>query len=171
MYMNKTKRNLIMASAIVNLISIAANLILSIVLKINQEWFTQYPELAALASYFSTNLYYSIFEFVIGLVGSIFLLFTIREKGKYFRSSQGLFIAGFVIIVISGGLVSWILLFVSLFVSDVIVINAPHDVRREERQEERDFEEKKKRIEELKTLRDSGIITEEEYKEKLLEIL
>lgn len=159
-----------MASAIINLISITASLIMSILLMLYQEELAAYLEYYYFLSY-STNIIYVVISFAVGLVGSILLLFSIRQKGKYFRTSHGCYLAGFIIIVICGGYLPWILLFISMFVSDVVVINRPSEVRQEERKEEQAYEEKKRKIEELKQMRDSGLITEEEYKQKLFEIL
>ena len=66
MYMNKTKRNLIIASAVVNLINITASLVLSIMLMLNQEAVIKFIEEAGIALYsvsFSTNIYYAVFSF------------------------------------------------------------------------------------------------------------
>lgn len=176
MYMNKSKRNLIIASAIINLISITANLVMSIMLYLNEEFAMFYSEYYYVTS-FTTNLYYNIFSFLIGLVASILLLYSVREKGRYFRSSQGLFIGGLVIIVFCGGYLAW-LLFISMFIPDVIIMNSKSEIRREEKNEkfsenkkEEAYEAKKRKIEELKQLRDNGVITEEEYKQRLFEIL
>ncbi len=170
MYMNKTKRNLIIASAVINLILISLNLAMSIILKVNPKILQEYSEYLYFVSY-SSNIIYAVISFAIGLVGSILLLFAVRSKGKHFRTSQGLYIAGFVIIVVCGGWLSWILLFISMFIPDIIVMNTPKEVKKEEIMENRAYEEKKKKIEDLKRLRDSGMITEEEYKEKLFELL
>ncbi len=172
-YMNKTKRNLILAAAILNLIGITASLVLSIILIVNREAVQEYLELYYFVSY-STNIVYTIISFIIGLVGSILLIYSVRAKGKYFRRSQGMYLTGFIIIIFFGGFIPWILLFISLFVSDVIVINSRSELREEEKQEiknDQAYELKKRKIEELKRLRDSGEITEEEYKQKLFELL
>lgn len=170
MYMNKTKRNLILASAIINLLSISANLVLSIILMVNAELLLEYVNYFYFVGY-STNIIYVVFSFATGLVASILLIFAVRAKGKYFRTSQGIFIAGFIIIVICGGFLPWVLLFISMFIPDVIVMNTRSEIRREEHAENQAMEQKKKRIEELQKLRDEGVITEEEYKQKLFEIL
>ncbi len=177
MYMNKAKRNLILASAIVNLVSVAINLILSILLLVDVEFFVEYYGLDYLFGY-STNIIYSVFSVATGLVGSILLIYSVRKKGKYFRNSQGVYIAGFIIVVICGSYLSWILLFISLFIPDIVVMNRPSEVRQEERQQQREsvfsdkaYEEKVEKIEKLKKMRDDGEITEEEYKQKLFELL
>ena len=120
---------------------------------------------------YSTDIIYSTISFTIGLVGSILLIYSIRNGGKFFRRSQGCYIAGLIIVILCGGWISWILLFISMFIPDVIVMNTAREVRQEERQEQKDLDTKKKQIEDLKRLRDAGIITEEEYKQKLYEIL
>ena len=168
--MNKKKRYLIMASAILNLIGISTNLIMSILMILIPEVMLAYENIVYLVGY-STNLIYVIFSFSIGLVASILLLFSIRAKGKFFRTSQGIFYTGFAIVVFFGGFLPWLLLFIALCTPDIIVMNTRSEVRHEERVENQTMEEKKKKIEDLKRLRDEGAITEEEYKQKLFEIL
>ena len=177
MYMNKTKRNLIMASAIINLVTAVASLVSSIVAIVSAEFLQKYEEFYYLFGY-TTNIIFVVISFALGLSGSILLLYAIRNKGKYFRRSYGVYVAGFVIVVICGGWIAWLLLFISAFVPDIVIINDKTELRREARLEEKEeilrdkvYEEKKAKIEELKKLRDTGIITEEEYKEKLFELL
>lgn len=170
MYMNKTKRNLILAAAIINLIGITANLILSIILILNAELLQDYLTYFYFISY-STNIVYVVISFAAGLAGSILLLYAVRAKGKYFRLCHTIYIVGFVIVVVCGGYVPWILLLISMFIPDVIVMNTKSEVRAEEKAENKAMEDKKNKIEELKRLRDEGVITEEEYKQKLFEIL
>lgn len=174
MYMNKTKRNLILASAIINLIGVAASLVFSLLVHFRVEAIEPILEYVAMINYSAFNLVYSIIAFVIGLVGSGLLLWSVREKGKYYRRSQGFYLAGFIIVVIAGGWLSWVLLFIAMFIPDVIVMNTRSEIRREEKQEIREdaaYEEKKKCIEDLKRMRDAGLITEEEYKQKLFDLL
>ncbi|MDE6583560.1 MAG: SHOCT domain-containing protein, partial [Clostridia bacterium] len=108
--------------------------------------------------------------------------YAIRKKGRFFRASQGYYVAGFIIIIIMGGTLPWLLIFISMFIPDVIVMNTKSELRQEDRKAEKEqqeevivqeqqYEDKKKQIEDLKRLRDNGIITEEEYKERLFEIL
>ncbi len=178
MYMNKTKRNLILASAIVNLIGVTASFVFALLIHFNVPGLEPYVEYIAMINYSVFNLVYSIIAFVVGVVGSALLMWSVRNKGKYYRTSQGFYVAGFIIIVISGGWLSWVLLFIAMFVPDVIVMNSRSEIRHEEREEEKQtikddaaYEEKKKRIEDLKRMRDNGIITEEEYKQKLFDLL
>ncbi len=178
MYMNKTKRNLILASAIINLIGVVASFVMALLIHFNVEAVMDYIDYVAMINYSVFNLVYSIIAFVIGLVGSVLLIWSVRKKGKFFRSSQGYYIAGLIIVVISGGWLAWLLLFISMFVPDVIVMNTRSELRREDREEQKQtikddaaYEEKKRRIEDLKRMRDNGIISEEEYKQKLFELL
>ncbi len=178
MYMNKTKRNLILASAIVNLIGVTASFVFALLIHFNVDAIKEYVDYVAMLNYSVFNLVYSIISFVVGIVGSSLLIWSVRKKGKFFRVSQGFYIAGFIIVVISGGWLAWVLLFISMFIPDVIVMNTRSEIRREEREEEKQtikndeaYEEKKRRIEDLKRMRDNGIITEEEYKQKLFDLL
>ena len=177
MYMNKTKRNLIISSAIINLIGVTISLILSIILMTNPGLLQDYVELYYLLSY-STNIYYTVISFAVGIAGSIFLLYAVRKKGKYYKTSHGLYAREFVLIIFFGGWLSWLLLFISMFIPDVIIMNTRSEIRQEQKMEdqqtkaqEQEYEEKKRKIEELKQLRDSGAITEEEYKQKLFDLL
>lgn len=177
MYMNKTKRNLIMASAILNIITVTISLVMSIIAVADADFLEKYSEYYYFVGY-STNIVFAVISFAVGLAGSILLLYSIRKKGKYFRRSYGIYVAGFVIIVLCGGWIAWVLLFISAFIPDIIVMNDRADLRREAKEQEkeeilhnREYEEKKRKIEELKRLRDNGTITEEEYKEKLFELL
>lgn len=172
MYMNKTKRNLIIAGAIVNIIVGIINLVMSILIKVNQGQFKGYEDYHFIVSLSTTNLVMTVISSAVGLVASILLLYSVRQKGKYFRQSQGMFYTGFIIVIFfGGGWLSWLLLFISAFVPDVIVMNTKSEVKKEEVLETKEMEEKKKRIDDLKRLRDAGIISEEEYKEKLFELL
>ncbi len=184
MYMNKSKRNLILAAAIVNLIGITASLIFSMIYLFLDDmiWETYYwlylIFYSILAYRVGNGIIFSIIFFILGLVASILLIYSIRKKGKYFRRSQGLFLTGFIIIIFAGSFICWLLLFISLFIPDVVVMNTKREVRHEERFEQKEeikndqaFEEKKRKIEELKRMRDRGEITEEEYKQRLFDLL
>ncbi len=171
--MNKTKRNLIIAAGIINIIYAALTLAMTILVKVKAEWVLKYYDYLYILG-FSTNLVYGIIAFTISFVGSILLFYSVREKGKYFRGSAGVYIAGVIIVILTGGWISWVLLLVAAFTPDIIVINDKADLRREEKEEiyeSKEYAEKKEKIEALKKLRDEGAITEEEYKEKLFEIL
>lgn len=184
--MNKKKRYLIIAAAILNLVGVALDLILSILLMQFPEipdWLYVFYEIMYALTFHTTGvLLYSVLFFAFGLAGSILLFWSVRKGGKYFRTSQGIYITGFAFVVIFGGWIPWILLLIQMFIPDVIVMNTRSEVRKQERDEvieaqnlekERSkmMEEKRKKIEELKKLRDDGVISEEEYKQKLFEIL
>ena len=173
MYMNNKKRNLILAAAIVNLIGIAINLVMSILMFMDIKGLEEYLTFSFFISY-SSNLVFAVLSFAAGLVASILLLYSIRNKGKYFRGSYGIFITGFIMIIICGTWLAWLLLFISFFIPDIIVMNNKAEMKQEEKAtvvKEKEYEEKKKRIEDLKRMRDNGLISEEEYKEKLFQLL
>ena len=177
MYMNRTKRNLIIAAAIVNFITAIVNLVSCIVAIVKPEFLTKYQDYYYIFGY-STSIVYVVISFVAVTIGSILLLYSVRSKGKYFRNSYGIYIAGFVMVIFFGGSVAWLLLFISAFVPDIVVINDKTELRHEAKQEQKEevlrdkaYEEKQAKIEEIKRLRDSGAITEEEYKNKLFDLL
>ena len=178
-YMNKTKRNLILTSAILNIVGVTASLVVAILMLTAPEIVMAYYDyfyyaIGGYAGLARTDVGYLVITaifFVVGILGSAFLIYSVRKKGKYFRTTRGLNTAGFIIIVVAGGWLAWLLLFISMFIPDIVVMNTPSEIRREERQENKAMEEKKRKIEELQALRDQGVITEEEYKERLFEIL
>lgn len=169
-YMNKTKRNLIIAAAIINLITVIASLVMSILMIVNSENLAGYEEYYYLLGY-SYSIFYVVIQLAAGIVGSILLLYSVREKGRYFRSNQGIFATGFIIVVVFGGSIPWLLLLISLCIPDIVIMNSKSEIRHEEKMQNSAYDEKKKKIENLKKLRDDGLISEEEYKEKLFEIL
>ena len=168
--MNKTKRNLILSAAIINLINMIANLVIVILYLVDPEYYVN-----ILGTYLYIISYYSIYfifvEVVAGIVGSILLIYSVRSKCKYFRVSQKYYIAGLIIVILAGGWIPWILLLISMFIPDIIIINSPSEVRREERAEESANNDKKRKVEELRKLRDEGVITEEEFNKQLMDLL
>lgn len=169
-YMNSKKRNLILWSSIVNLLTTVANFVLSILVICDVKGIEKVLQYISLSG-ISITIWSAVINFACGLVASVLLFYSIREKGKYFRQSAGVYLAGFIMIIIFGSFLAWALLIGSAWVPDVIVMNTPKEVRQEEVMQDRAYEEKKRKIEELKQLRDSGAITEEEYKQKLFELL
>ena len=89
----------------------------------------------------------------------------------YFRTSQKYYIAGLIIVIFAGGWIPWLLLFISMFVPDVIIMNSASEIRHEERAEERGYNEKRKKVEELRKLKEDGLITEEEFNKRLMDLL
>ena len=168
--MNKTKRNLILSAAIINLINMVANLVVAIIYCVNPEYYFE-----TLGTYLILISYYSIYfvfvEVVAGIIASILLIYSVRKNGKYFRTSQKYYIAGLIIVIFAGGWIPWLLLFISMFVPDVIIMNSASEIRHEERAEEREYNEKRKKVEELRKLKEDGLITEEEFNKRLMDLL
>lgn len=167
--MNKTKRNLILSAAIINLINMVANLIIAIIYLVNPELYAELGVYLVVISYYS--IYFVFVEVVAGIIGSICLMCAVRKGGKYFRRSQSYYITGLIIIILAGGWIPWILLLISMFIPDIIVMNTPVEIRREERAEDKENEEKKRKIEELRKLKEEGAITEEEFNNELMKLL
>lgn len=168
--MNKTKRNLILSAAILNLINMVANLVVAIIYCVDPEYYINtIGQYIYIISFYS--VYFVFVEVVAGIIGSILLIYSVRKRGKYFRYSQKYYIAGLIIVILAGGWIPWILLLISMFIPDIIIINSPSEIRREERAEENANNEKKKKIEELRKLRDDGVITEEEFNKQLMDLL
>ena len=87
-YMNKRKRNLIIAAAILNLIGITISLILSIVLLTNKSLAQEYQEYYYVLSY-SSNIYYTVISFIVGIIGSIFLLYLFVKRVNILELLKG----------------------------------------------------------------------------------
>ena len=171
--MNRTKRILIMIAAILNLVSVAFNVVMIILLYTNYSLVEEYENFYYLLTY-STSWIYTVFSTLVSVAGSIMLLYAIRDKGKYFRASYTIYYIGTIIVIFTSGYIPWILLLVAMFIPDVVINNNIYEIRQEQKEfraENQAYEEKKQKIEELKKLRDEGTITEEEYKKKLFELL
>lgn len=167
--MNKTKRNLILSAAIINLINMIANLVVAIIYLVDPELYVNLGAYLLIVSYYS--IYFVFVEIVAGIIASILLIYSVRKKGKYFRQSQKYYIAGLIIVIFAGGWIPWLLLFISMFTPDIIIINSASEIRQEERAEDRTKEEKRKKVEELRRLKEEGVITEEEFNKKLMDLL
>lgn len=167
--MNKTKRNLILSAAIINLINMIANLVVAIIYLVDPELYVNLGAYLLIVSYYS--IYFVFVEIVAGIIASILLIYSVRKKGKYFRQSQKYYIAGLIIVIFAGGWIPWLLLFISMFTPDIIIINSASEIRQEERAEDREKEEKRKKVEELRRLKEEGVITEEEFNKKLMDLL
>lgn len=195
MYMNRTKRNLILWAAIINLITAVLSLALTIIYKTSPALFTRLSEFSLLwylAGTTYTEIHYAIIFFIIRFLASFFLLWSVRQRGKFFRVTKGLYLAGLIMAIIFGGTVVWILLFITMFIPDIIVMNdilqqkqSKHETdeydwhdrfettseKKNDVVDDEEYESKKKQIADLKQNLKDGIITEEEYKEKLYELL
>lgn len=167
--MNKTKRNLILSAAIINLINMGANLVIAILFCVNPEYANVLGSYLLIISYYS--IYFVFAEIVAGIIASILLIYSVRKEGKYFRSSQKYYIAGLIIVIFAGGWIPWVLLFISMFIPDIIIINSASEVRQEQRAEDRASEEKRRKLEELRKLKEEGVISEEEFNKRLMDLL
>lgn len=167
--MNKTKRNLILSAAIINLINMGANLVIAILFCVNPEYANVLGSYLLIISYYS--IYFVFAEIVAGIIASILLIYSVRKKGKYFRSSQKYYIAGLIIVIFAGGWIPWVLLFISMFIPDIIIINSASEVRQEQRAEDMASEEKRRKLEELRKLKEEGVISEEEFNKRLMDLL
>ena len=134
--MNKTKRNLILSAGIINLINMIANLVIVIMYLVDPVRFEMLAYYLVVISYYS--IYFVFVEIVAGIIASIMLIYSVGKKGKYFRYPQKHYIAGLIIIIFAGGWIPWILLFISMFIPDIIIMNSPSELRTEQRQEDRE---------------------------------
>ena len=112
------------------------------------------------------------------LLSSILLFYSIANKGKNFSSRTTQYYIGYLLTLFLGSIISFILLIIASCLSDIVVMNSKSDILREQREERREelkeqesLEEKQKEIAHLRSLKDQGIITEEEFNERMLDLL
>lgn len=164
--MNKTKRILIIVAIVLNFISCALNLYLGI--------------LFLLPPITSINIFYAIYQFlgVLAYVAtSVLLLYSISNGGKNFKRRYNCYMTAVILsFLLNLFSVSSILLFITLFLPDIVWVK-PHDdvyfVKEDEVKDEKTMSEREKerKIAALRKLKEEGKITEEEFKEELFKLL
>ena len=179
--MSKERRGMVLVSIILSFITAGIVLIVGIVGKVNVDiiyntlvkWEEEIayinPEVVA-----NALLILSIVTVVLICCGNALLFVSIANKGKNFKQRKNIFVAGAVLVILTGITnIYSILLLVVLFSKDepqkVNVINAYAQPKQEQPKD--DMERLKEKIIELKQLRDQGIITEEEYQKMLTKLI
>ena len=102
------------------------------------------------------------------------LIFAISAKGLMFRARYGFYMAAVVIsLILNLFSIATILLIVTLFLSDMFWVKPDKNPTAFDapQTEANSTESKEKKIEKLRKLKEEGKITEEEYNDKLLELL
>lgn len=172
--MNKTRRNLIIAVIVLNLISVVSGVftIIGSVFWIE----SMYAELGIaltmpeLQSLRIQNYIYASLDILLYLAAAICLILHLKYHDSNYKLSEKLFYAGFIINLVAGILsIENLLLLIAYFkYSDIQVI-------REEREDEVVIEESedsiKRKIEKLRKLKEDGTISEEEFKDEILKLL
>lgn len=163
--MRKAKFWLILISGILNLLTFATYLLIAIL------------EFNGKSSILSLILTYVPYAGGI-LLSSILLFYSIANKGKYYSSRTTQYYIGYLLTLFLGSIISFILLIIASCLSDIVVMNSKSDIlreqkeeRKEELQEQKNLEEKQKQIASLRKLKEQGIITEEEFNERMRDIL
>lgn len=193
--MNPTKRTLIVAAGIFNLISAAIGII-GIILACTQiETLAQILQSggatltkAEITLIYSLALGVSIGELALGVIAGSLLLISTRNKGIHFEKNKWVFWAGFILTVIMGFTsIAAILLYISFGYNNYAVSEFKEE-RANRTYSDYDgtvFEETpagnfsasankeegiKSKIDQLRELRDNGEITEEEFKKMLMKL-
>ncbi len=180
--MNKTKRNLMLWAAIITLVEVCLNLSMLALAYYNPDYLVSNKFLlfifnCTIGAYEDGTLYImmgivpTILMNLAGLVGAILMFVVIRNKGKHFRRSRGMYLTSVILIIFSAGIIPWILLLIAMFTPDIVVMNTYDEVRSEERREQHEMDYKRQQIENLRKMKDEGIISEEEYKQRLMDLL
>ena len=163
--MRKAKFWLILISGILNLLTFATYLLVAIL---------DYDGKSSILSLILTYVPYMIGM----LLSSILLFYSIANNGKNFSSRTTQYYIGYLLTLFLGSIISFILLIIASCLSDIVVMNSKSDILREQREERREelkeqesLEEKQKEIAHLRSLKDQGIITEEEFNERMLDLL
>ena len=157
--MNKTKKYLIIAAIIFSFVDVA--------------W-----QIYSVVRYFLTDpsvrnpVFYVVLDFITiaqSLAVAVLLILAIWKNGKLFRQRYGLYMTALVLsIIINLFSISSILLIVSMFISDWVWVK-PTDQK--EVIIDITPERKEDKIAKLRKMRDEGQISEEEFQEKLLDLL
>lgn len=163
--MNTTKKWLIIVAIFFNFVNIGWD-IYSIV-----TWFQTDAKIRS-------SVFYLVFEFIeIACCIAVIVLLTmaIWRNGKLFRQRYGYYMTALVIsIIVSLLSVSTILLIITMFISDWVWISPKddHATRVDDKTEVIPSEkERSDKIEQLRKLRDDGVITEEEFQNELMKLL
>ncbi len=163
--MNTTKKALIITAIVLNFLNVGWELYLVI------------TGLMQPANIRQPIFYYifDIFQIIAYIVCNGFLIYSIAAKGAMFRSRYGFYMAAVVIsLILNLFSVATILLIVTLFLSDIVWIKPEKDSTfSSSSSQNQNFsnESKEQKIEKLRKLKEEGKITEEEYNDKLLDLL
>ena len=178
--MSKERRGMILASIILSFIAAGALLIVGIVGKLNVDiiynalinWEEEIayinPDVVA-----NVLLILSIVVTTLICCGNALLFVSIANKGKNFKQRKNIFIAGSVLVILTGVTnIYSILLFVAIFMKERETLNV-QNATFSQVQEPTPVQEKdvKDQINELKKMRDQGIITEEELQQMLMKLI
>lgn len=179
--MNKTKRSLILASAILGFVSVAIALFSVIFLGLaSTATIAQIFEDSGIDPTMYANVRVALIVMLslilcFDLVAPIMLMYAIRSEGKFFKQSRGLYIAGLVLTILAGPTsLQAILLYISLAINSngntgIFVNETTSNNGTTTDYVEGDGIENS--IKKLQGLKDSGAITEEEYKKLLIKRL
>ena len=168
--MNKTKRALIITTMVLNFLSIAWNafLLITTIISLVAEpynaygWFLVFYEGLGILAY---------------IAATVLLGYSIASKGVFFRQRNGYYMTALIMVLILDTFsISSILLLITLFMSDWVWVKPQDDVYfkpQEKKQEDKPLavDDKAKRIEELRKLKEEGKITEEEFNDALFKLL
>ena len=184
--MNNTKKKLILASSIIQFISVAI-LLFTIVFFIRvsnsalENMFEEYSELGWSAETIRTvMLSVTGVGFAFQLIAAILLVCSIRDEGRKFNQSKAMFITGVVFTAITSPLsIASILLYIALSIKEQAQANMFYTIQPQQnvvRQNEFqdisvDNTNIKKTILKYQGLKNDGLISEEEYKKILIKYL
>lgn len=174
--MNREKKNLIMAALIINFVLAGVSIFSCIF-----DFITASDSIGLGSQQGLYNLISVILEVLracVLLASGILLMFSIKDEGKYFKKRKSLYIIGVILTAIVSPLeISSIILYFSLAKKDepfvqefievdngVIIENSPQDPQAKKN------EEFKAKVEQLRKLRDEGVITEQEFKSLLMKL-
>ena len=183
--MNRTKRNLILASSIILFISVAM-LLFSMVFFIRvsnsalQNMLSDYGEVFVgnIDAARTTLVVTTAVGFAFELIAAITLICSIREGGSKFASSRGLFLTGLVFAIITGPIsIQSILLYVAVGIKDAESyrpeFNAVNPMINDQfiEQTTQSKDQIKQTIMKYQTLKNQGLISDEEYKKIIIKYL
>lgn len=188
--MNKTKRNLILASGIMSLISAGLSIIMGIVFACCTELVLQvlYESFAS-SGYVDVSMLVRLVNMAtfVMFIGAItyalaggFLIGSVRNGGKKFNESKSLYTTGVVFTMLSGLLsIASILLYISMGMQNEqavksFTINTDQNGTVEQIAQKNDEpvkEDSKDKIDHLRKMKEEGLITQEEFNDQIMKLL
>ena len=163
--MNSKKKNLLIAACVLFFLSVVYYVfdLISTISYVNSQ--TEY----ALSTFF---VVYSGIQIAGTLYCAVVTL--MLALGKITKKQNGFLISVIVVSFLCAGLVAFILVICAYNTNSYYVANNKEELKKEEKKQEEtlsQFETKKEKIEQLRHLKESGLITEEEFNEKLKELI
>jgi len=167
--MNEVKRKLIIATIIFDFISMAAVIAgLLVIIFVDKYVPTEYATFEEFWTFHILEIVLFSLDIALYSSAAICLSVAIKNKGASFSKNRKVFLAGFILNIISGPLsIATILLYIAQFnfIDSQVAVDNSVEVKKSK------DEEMKEKVEKLRKLKDDGLISEEEFNEQIMRLL